>query len=351
MTNNKLVDYYSIINNNELILKLYERLAELEYLKKKGNNDYNLTIEMIKDYVNKNDELYKKHSINDDDIFNFSDMIDDVKANTNFEFIDNFDKRNTAKKEYRFINFLGILNLLNTKFDKEDLLYEFYDYPVRLNGVVYSMDNFLEIMKEYGYGASLGVFEQLKDEFARKKYEELIVENRKYLIYEKLENSTILDYIDNAIENIKGKVLRKKLIDAKYSFIALHKDLEDSFLLDQNNYSKTSMYQQSFKYQFKKDDPILVSFNNSLIEALNDTIVMITERNKKKYKNANDQFTDILLSIYVKSYTSLLISYKDIANIKLSSEYLLNENKNDINKKLIEQSLDLEPNLILSRKL
>ena len=36
MTNNKLVDYYSIINNNELIFKLYERLAELEYLKKKG---------------------------------------------------------------------------------------------------------------------------------------------------------------------------------------------------------------------------------------------------------------------------------------------------------------------------
>ncbi len=171
-----------------------------------------------------------------------------------------------------------------------------------------------------------------------------------YLLYKKLINSTILDYIDIEIQKRKSKVIKRELINVKYTFIALNKDLENVFLQDYNNYSKTSLYQQEFNENINNEKTINY-VNKSISDNIKDTLIKIAKRKKDNYENYSDAIVDILLSIYLKAYTSLLTNTDDFNRIKSISEEITNRISNDLNKKLIKNSLNLELELILSRKL
>lgn len=350
MKKRRLQDYYQIIKNNELINNLYKRLAELDFLEQKQSDEYKIIIELINDYAKINDDLLLKYSLYDNDITNFVQMIDDIKCNTDFEFLDNF-KDNNSFKNFRFIEFYGYHNMNKNSIKKEELITDFDEAIVNVNGVKYTISNFLDVMQDYGYGSIIERFEQMKEEIANKRYKTFTESNRKLLVFEVLQNSTMLDYFDIEINNTNNKRLKKKLIQAKYILIGLHKDLEESFIKDQNNYSKTEEYQNKYKSICNKKDPIFKAFNDSYLQVLNATIMDIGCRKKYAYKNLQDEFNDILISIYLKTYISLLENAKDIFNISTSEKYLLDENNNEINKKLFKQSLNLEPRLILSRKL
>lgn len=352
MNEYRLYDYKKIIKNNGYIQKMYKRLAELDYSNQKESEEYNTIIELIKELAHENETIYKSYSLYDDDILNFVDLIDEVVSNTDFEFLNYFRKDNESyNKLARFAEFYGYFNIHNKDIKKEDLTSEFDNSSVNFNGVIYSMDNLLEILDEYGYKSFKERIEQIREIVAQNNYNQLMIANQKLAIIDGLQNHTMIEYFDKEINETNDKRIKKKLINAKYILISIYKELEDPFLIDQNNYSKVSYYQNNFKKMITKDDMEFQLFNKDYIKTLNDIIIKITERKKEKYNNINDKFEDILTSIYLKTYTSLLGDKKDILNILVSENYLLSENKNEINKNILMHARNLEPNLILLRKL
>ena len=78
----------------------------------KSHTEYHMSdldIELIKEYAEINEKLYKKYSLYDSELLDFVGMCDEIKINTEFEFLDYFKKKNES------FNFNKLLLLSTSK--------------------------------------------------------------------------------------------------------------------------------------------------------------------------------------------------------------------------------------------
>ena len=174
-----------------------------------------------------------------------------------------------------------------------------------------------------------------------------------YLLYcrNALQYHTTADYLEEAIANEKNQKIRNKLLEYKYKMIAIDGYLEKPFLKNPNNYSRTTFYQEIFKDYYEDNIEFFIDWDDYYQEQVDKVIASIMENNNIKYTNINERYHNKLNAIFLKAYSSILSNGEllDITNLKKT--FAMNITKNKLNKKLIKSTLNLNQDLLLSKKL
>ena len=350
MDKKRLNDYLKSLEINESIEKMYKRLAELDYLGLKHNDEYNTLVDLIRDTSNKNDEIIKKYPLHDDDIVNFINLITDINKYDNLPIVI-FLNDDASIKVKRFIEHHFIYELENKDLTEDDVIPEYKNMMIDLNGVIYPIDKIITLFNQSGYKVLADKLKADKKNLFSRNYRQILSYKERTMIRINLQNFTLLDYFDIEINKTTDKRIKKRLIKSKYILFAMFKSLEDSFLFDQDNYSKTIYYQKLFKRQFNKEDNLYKDYNDYYIEQINDLILHTIGRNKDNYNNLDDKYKDIILSIYMRTLISLLNNEKDIKAIYDGEDYIYKLNNNKLNRDFLNTTKKLNENLILSKKL
>ena len=350
MDQNRLNDYLKVIELNKAVEKMYKRLAALDYQGLKNNDEYNTLVDLIKDTATNSNKIFKKYPLHDNDILNFINLITEINKYSTLPLITLLNDQASIKIK-RFLEHHFIYELENKNLTQDEVIPEYNNILVNFNGVKYSLNNLMSLFDECGYTTLANKLEKDKKNLYLKKYRE-IIQNKEITINKiNLQNFTLLDYFDNEINKTTDKRIKKRLIKSKYILFSMFKSLEDSFLEDQTNYSKTKYYQNEYKKLFNKNNNLNKYYNDYYIEQINSLILYTLERNKDKYNNLDDRYKDIILSIYLKTLISLLNNKKDIDAIYKDQDYIISENHNNFNAQFLNTTRNLNEELILSRKL
>lgn len=342
----KLDKILDIVKCNDTIDKLYKKLLELDKLGLKNSEEYLLVIDVLKGCCNEENEMMKDLSYADDEIEDILTNIQSLNPMAD-DYINYVDEANNTKIKRLLCHFGQQALIRNDFFDN---MFVPNNNVVVIDGMEVSADEALDYLGEIDENCANFISEILNQETER-MFEEYSTYN--YLLYcrNALQYHTTADYLEEAIANEKNKKIKSKLLEYKYKMIAIYGYLEKPFLKNPYNYSRTMYYQDIFKDYYNDNMEFFTDWDNYYQEQVDDTIASIMENNNEKYNNINERYYNKLNAIYLKAYSSILSNDKllDITNIK--KMFAMNITKNKLNKKLIKSTLNLNQDLLLSKKL
>ena len=353
--NVRLQDYLKIIKNNEYIEKMYMQLAQLEIENNTNSDEYKNIIELIKDLSIKNTKLMKKYPLNDEFLENFLELMDSLNfyksedLNATLLILNN----KLSLKNKKFIENILTLNTLRKDFSQEELIPDFDEYAVNYNGYFFKIDDLINYLEMSGNDEIADEIINVKDDLFDKAYEDICLRQKTYFVRIALQNHTILDYIQDEINNTTNEKIKNKLIQSKYKYICWCKSLEDAFLKNPYNCSKTKFYQSIFNESKEISDsyePVNIEFNQFYTDNSKGLLNYLAYRDKEKYDNIDDLYDDVLRNILLKSYSSLITDRNKSNLIKKLKSAAIKVAQNDLNKKIIYNSIHLNKELILTKK-
>ena len=344
--NDKLEAILKVIKRNDIIDKLYKRLTELEINGLKDSDDYRLIIDFIRDIDSENDNFFKKASYYDDET---NEIIDNIIGMNKFS--DNYieyigECKNTKLK--RFLCQYEQCALIRDDFPNEMLMQE--NSFININGMQLPAEEAIDVVECMDENSANFIREFL-NEVKEKTYE--IYSTYNYLLYcrNALQHHTAADYLEESIKNERNKKIKNKLIEYKYMMISIYKYLEAPFLKNPNNYSRTAFYQDILKDYYEDNIEFFVDWDQYYQEQVNDVLANIMDKTNTKYTNLKERYHDKLLSIYLKVFSSISSSEKTFIHIDNGKRIALEMAKNKLSQNVIKNSLDLDQDLLLSKKL
>ena len=334
-------DMISILQLNSSIDKLYKLLCELELKGEKDSEQYKEYVDIIR-FASKRCERYMtKYNLGDSDINDFINLLGELNHYEKYDPMNYIDPVSNIKIK-RFIQHNYELSLLYHETD-EDM---YYDDKVTIEGVEYDYETGAIVAEQEGYE------EQAEDiRFLQKQKEQEIEQERKLddMNYAELvlETHTFMLYLLDRIEEETNEEIKKKLIEAKYRIISNVRTLELSFLYDSSLDYSLFVYQDDLHRIFKSDPRLYVDYVMKLEQIIDWARMSIIERSKEKYDSIDDQIYNILLSISLKTYTSIIPNETVRNGIKEDSDAGVELAKGKIDKKVLKKSTILNKKYII----
>ena len=344
----KFKDLVRLLEINDGVDKLYKRLAELEIAGKFNNDEYKELLELIKDMKDHGYDILSRYPLEDQDMNMFVDFIRDInKIDADDDL--NFYKNTSSIKVKRFLEHAFEMVMLNPTYSNEELLQS--DLYVTLNGVKYDYMNALDLLEEDGEYYQISKLKQEVDHLKEARYYDLLKEDRFLLIRFILESNITYDYLIDFIKNEENVLVKNELIKLKYRIIGIVKNLEDSFLRNPLNPSRSGYYQDKIVEFFEDNPQFFYNCNEYYKDCIQNLLNCVVERNKRKYFNDIDRFNDVMIALKLKVFTSLVAFEDDVYDIganKVIAEMLA---KTKIDKDLIDSSINLKSELSLAKSL
>lgn len=362
MEKQRRLDYNKVIENNNIIDKIYTRLSDLEINNEKNNEEYNNLLAIIKKYSLINERIMKKYSLSDGDLFYFMNSL--LQTNEDAKTEDEFNLSFDNVKNIRFVNYVSEESIYyDDDYFKENYLKN--ELCIYLNNVEYNVEDALKALKtkfNYTEEEAKEYMDEILEEYQKQDdpvFEQSnLLNNYERKITKAEENlyiHTQMSYLLDAIENEKDIKVKNLLIKYKYKYIACYKTLEDFFLKNTNDFIKTNFYQKRILEIVNKDSKEAKNFMDAwneyylqVIESLITVLVSLDNGNKLKSK---EKARNILVNCSIKAYSSILLSDKFH---KLSNNYdfkAIQAAKSEEIKALLSDAKKLKKDLILSEKL
>ncbi len=342
--NNKLDDILKVLKYNDMIDKLYKKLTQLEIKNLKNSDEYINIVELINDLSKKEYEITKSATYYDEELNNIFNNISSFN-NYSDDAINYINETNNSKIK-RLLCHYDEISLTKDDFPEDLLTKE----EIRVNGYVIPTDEALELIEEFDEDSAEYVREIISN-FEEQMFETLSINN--FLLYcrNALEHHTTAEYLEDAIANEKNLKIKNKLIEYKYKMISIYKYLEDPFLKNPNNYSRTAYYQEILKEYYNKYIEFFKDWDSYYEDQVNNALSNIMDNSLNKYTNINQKYYDKLLTIYLKVYSSISSSEKILNSIDLDKKTAIQLSTSDKNKNIIKNSLNLKQDLILCKVL
>ncbi|MBR6072994.1 MAG: hypothetical protein IKP76_01555 [Bacilli bacterium] len=325
-------DMLKVMDFNDAVLCMYDKLAELEKNNKVNTEEYNDLCDLIRYSKRKVKSLIFKYPINDDYMDKLEDTLTAIDHTDLF-----FYDYNSYLKKFRHRRLFEFLEETSYLFHTKPKEYELQG-KITIDGVTYDLNNGLYELDEDEYDS-----EDVED------YKELIRENTKYdenlddysIASIQLESNIFIKYLLEAIEKETNVDIKDRLIDVKYNILSTISCLEDSFLVNHSLDNSISHYHRKLDFIFKRNN----SFYPEYIDEHKNQIIFeqdrLMGRNKNKYNSIDEKVFDILIGLTIKTHLSC-IPDKDIR------EELVDDNsaaveltKSNLDKKILKKSIQL----------
>ena len=346
--NKELEDLLRVLSINDGVDKMYKRLADLEINNDTNEDDYNYLISIIRDCRRKADKLMSKYPLEDEYMENYITTIQGLNRIDDDHLYDFYDNPDNIKIK-RFLEHYFELVFENPTYRDEELIPE--GFAVSINGVDYSLNDAIATLSNLDDEEVLNKVNNGVQEIMNSERERLLEEDHFLLIRSRLEASVTYDYLIELIDKEDNKFIKDELIKFKYKLIGIIRCLEDSYLKNRFNVSMTSYYQQLMEEYYLTDPELFVKINDYYTNIVDELLALIVARKKKNYDNDIDKFYDILLSLKLKVYSSLISIRKIQKKVNSSKKEAHNKAKTKLDKKLINSTIKLNCDLSLAHKI
>jgi len=346
MESKRLNDYLKVIENNELISKVYREICEYEISGNLKSKEVNNLFSIIKRLDLKNQKILNSYPSNDKDIQEFLLLLEDLNVNlVNDDYVEYVKNSNDIKLK-KFIEQIDELSLINHKCSEEDLI-DIDSKFILINDVKYPYKEGIELLKESGHDELIEQVNEKYNNILNQIYESEKLKN--ILDYNRLclTKHTMMAYIIEAIEKEKNDNIKNKLIKFKYNMLTIFDTLGNAFIENNSDFIDIERYQDILKFYYKDNKEYFDYYDCLYTSVIGNMLSWIISRDV----NEIDKFEDILTSAYLKTYTSLISDKESLEIIYDDVKNVLDQSNDTENILMINNSLNLNQRLVLSKKI
>ena len=347
MEKQRFESYLKVIENNDLIKKTYNKIAQLEIENKLDSDEASTLLSIIKRITASNYDLLKRYSPRDKDIQEFLILLEDMNVDIiNDDYVEYIKNDNNIKLK-KFSEQVSELEMTRYDFSEEDLLC-FGSKAIQIDNKAYPLKKGLELLEAAGQDETVKEIRNIID----KAYEQSFNDEKEDRILEYnrtcLTHNLMMNFILEDIENAENKKYRKQLIKFKYNMLTLYDSLSRNFIKDPHNFIEINKYQNELMLHYNKKNKTYFEYYDFLYKGvINNILSWITTRDNQDI----NKFEDILVLAYLNTYTSLISSNKELEGIENDKLTALQLSTNEQNQILISDSLNYNNKLVLAKKL
>ena len=346
MEKKKSEDMFTILELNESLNKVYDRLAELEIEGNLGNDEYMDLLEVIRFGTERCDKYMLKYPLSDEEMTDFIDLL--IKLN-NYDQYDPFDYTS-------YTNTIRIKRFMEHNFELASMYHTAMPIQttndiISINGEEYDYADGIALLEESGQD---DLVEALAEQFALAQEADKEIDRDLDdfdMARMKVESHIFMSYLLDAIKEEKNEDVRNMLIHMKYKIIGMIRTLEHSFL---SNYKldnfNIELYQRALERVFEKRQELYLrylEYEENIISIEQD---MLMERNKKEYKDIYDHINDILLGIKLQTHLSCIPNSLLREAILEDQETALELAPSKLDKKVLKRSIKLNNKYVVQEK-
>lgn len=336
MDSNYLVT--KIFELSKLIHSMYMKLAKLEIDGKKNSQEYKEAIPILRRLSKRFDNILFDRKLWNRELVNVADLI-----TTLCEFEDSY-----------------LFNYVDEIIDDEKLhikriLQRIYEIESELQVSISEpkFEEYIETDEDNEDYAYINIADQsdsneknnvICDEYLMDLYEELDYNKTT------LDIHTFMDYLLDEIEITKNKDVKNELIYNKYKMISLFRNLELSFLRNQDKFTSVEYYHRKLDSIFKKEPKLYSDYVLSFRYVAHQNMTNFIDRDKTHYDGIEDRVYDILSALKLKTLASIV--YNDDVRDEILQDAIVAEElaTTEINKKVLRKVSNISEKHILKNK-
>ena len=337
-----------LLEFEQSVEKIYNRLASLEIEGKQDSQEYNDLRDLLNSIIDLDSKNYKKlGSFEDEEFKSFDSFIQELNHCTEDELINvlYYGKDNHVK---RFYSHLQDIKLRRAETFNEDI--KDFDDNIKYSIYIETEGRRIVITKKQAEQIGLDVKEiikqTLKDEFdAKKQDEERRIEQNKIIsdaiYYRKgLINSYFYEYIVKYIETCKNKRIKNALIKYKYKLIYMTPSLERAFAKNKTA-SSAPIYEDLINIGVQSYPGIYeIAYLQPLAQLIaNDVYKMANEGTN------NDTVHKIINALYTKAELAAVYDEASLETLKMLESFVDNDMETKEDAKYAHEAFKTEESL------